>query len=145
MCAVILLTGADKELNLKIDSEIIKLTATIEGLKNADSVHFNNQKYSALRFHVETRPGACVITYKHIVHGHMSVLTAKLPYSQTTGHEAMKMCLFFSVNYGRFSRQKNKRDKLQIFVRDDRQMSVNMFIIQATRGSSYTWPQNIHG
>jgi hypothetical protein len=57
MESIALLTGADKELNLKIDSEIQKLLAIIEGLKNADSVLTNNQKDSALRFHVETSGG----------------------------------------------------------------------------------------
>jgi hypothetical protein len=57
-----LLADADKEINLKIDSEIKKLTTTIEGmactiegLKNTDIALTNNQKDSSLRFHVETK------------------------------------------------------------------------------------------
>jgi hypothetical protein len=78
---IALLTNADKELNLEIEShesEIKKLTITIEGmastiegmastiegmastiesLKNADNVLTSNQKDSTLRFHVETNLG----------------------------------------------------------------------------------------
>ena len=80
---IALLTDADKEINLKFDSEIQKLSttiesmastiesmaSTIEGLKNADNILTNNQKDNALRFHVETKawgthwPFDTLITY----------------------------------------------------------------------------------
>jgi hypothetical protein len=62
-----LLTDADHQLNLKIeshDSEIKKITtliesmaSTIEGLKNANNILTNSLNDSALRFHVETKSG----------------------------------------------------------------------------------------
>ncbi len=73
---IALLTDADKEINLKFDSEIQKLSttiesmaSTIESLKSADNVLTANQKDNALRFHVETRTGSfwpenTFITYK---------------------------------------------------------------------------------
>ncbi len=64
---IALLTDADKEINLKFesnDSEIQKLTttiegiaSTIEGLKNVDNVLTNSLNDNALRFHVETYTG----------------------------------------------------------------------------------------
>ncbi len=52
------------QLNLRIDSEIQTLrttiedmAGTIEGLKSADNILTNDQKDSALRFHVETKQG----------------------------------------------------------------------------------------
>ncbi len=68
---IALLTDADKEINLKFDSEIQKLSTTIEsmastiesmaitikGLKNADNILTNSLNDNALRFHVETKQG----------------------------------------------------------------------------------------
>jgi hypothetical protein len=96
MESIALLTGVDKELNLRIDYEIQKLTAIIEGLKNADSVLTNNQKDSALRFHVETKLGSnhwpqntliSFVTKLTDTHNAMSTGTGKFtaPFSGTYG------------------------------------------------------------
>ena len=73
---IALLKDADKEINLKFDSEIQKLSAkiqsmasTIESLKNADNELTNSLNDNALRFYVETKqgdywPDNTLITYK---------------------------------------------------------------------------------
>jgi hypothetical protein len=103
---IALLTDADKEINLKFeshDSEIQKLTTTIEGiasaiesLKNADNVLTNSLNDNTLRFHVETKvnnvdwPQYTVITYKNKLtdtHSAMNTETGffTAPFSGTYG------------------------------------------------------------
>jgi hypothetical protein len=93
----------DKELNLKIDSEIQKLSttiesmaSTIESLKSADNVLTNSLNDNALRFHVETKqesghwPENTLISYKTKLtdtHNAMNTGTGKFtaPFSGTYG------------------------------------------------------------
>jgi hypothetical protein len=150
-----LLTDADHQLNLKIeshDSEIQKLTviikgiaSTIEGLKNADNVLTNSLNDNGLRFHVETKLGSSSWPYNTLItyetkltdtHNAMSTGTGKFtaPFSGTYGFVFYAYFYCDSTNRYLYIDHNGARSKIYYCYSDDYSGSSIYFAISLKQG-----------